>query len=333
MQRDGARWLRPVETLSMKVYVLGKARNITGWLEGCVAGLRLGGHSVRVGITRHPILSAGIEKRLMSAAFGPSLAERLGSSVARFRPDLVIGVLAYTLPVEVLAHIASLPGRPPLVGWVGDVFSPAERDLAEVFDLAAYTDTALLRRHRELGFRSPATYLPHAADPRLAQTPPSVRGSELVFVGTPSRRRRDLFGGVRAPLHLYGSGWRRADAPNHRVTARRVGRRSLGRLYASALAVVNAPNEENVLNGLNQRNFDPYVCGTAVITEDQPDLARCFEPGAEVFTYRTGEELDAVCRQVLASPEMALKVGVQGQRRVAAEHTYAHRLQAIVRAL
>ena len=317
----------------MKVYVLGKVQNITGWLEGCVAGLRLAGHSVRVGVTRRPAFPARMDELLMSPRLGNPLARRIARSVVDFDPDLIVGILAYTLPVDLLEPLASLPGRPPLVGWVGDVFSPADRHAADLFDVVAYTDTAMLQRHAELGFSARSIYLPHAADPRLASRSPPPRRPELGFIGTPTERRRALLRSVRAPIRIYGAGWRKADAPNHQVSARRVGRKHLGQIYGGALASLNAPNEDNVLHGLNQRNFDPYVCGTAVIAQDQPDLARCFEPDVEVLTYRSAEELDAVCARLLRSPEEATGIGARGRTRVARDHTYARRLSALVRAL
>jgi len=102
-------------------------------------------------------------------------------------------------------------------------------------------------------------------------------------------------------------------------------------LYASHLAALNVRNELNVLTGLNQRNFDPGLFGTAVVSDDQPDLGLCFEVGREVLSYRSVEELDAIYDRLLRNPKEARAIGEAGRRRVLGEHTYGHRIEALAK--
>jgi len=317
----------------MKVFLLGKIRNITGWLEGSALGLRLAGHEVRVGVTRDPALAASLDRVLLSKLVGRPRAMAVARAIRRFSPDLILAVLSYTIAPDLLEVISALPGRPPLVGWVGDVFGEGQRRSAELFDLIAYTDTAMVDLHRRLGFRTPCIFLPHAANPRLERMVVPVDEPErrMVFVANPTPYRRALINQVRTPLTLVGPGWASLAPTHHEVVARRASMDEVGRIYAGHFATLNIMNEANVLSGLNQRNFDPGLFGTAVVSDDQPDLGLCFEVGREVLSYRSVEELDAIYDRLLRNPKEARAIGEAGRRRVLGEHTYGHRIEALAK--
>ena len=113
--------------------------------------------------------------------------------------------------------------------------------------------------------------------------------------------------------------------------ARHIGIDELGAIYRSATAALNVRNEHNVLNGLNQRHFDPYLAATPVVSDDLADLNRCFDPGTEVLVYHDPGELNDLYARLRRDPGFATAIGAQGRRRVLAEHTYAHRLAALLR--
>ncbi|MGE0417939.1 MAG: glycosyltransferase, partial [Acetobacteraceae bacterium] len=84
-----------------------------------------------------------------------------------------------------------------------------------------------------------------------------------------------------------------------------------------------------VINGLNQRHFAPYILGTPVITDAQPDIPHCFEPGTEMLVYEDAANLNDLYAALRRDPARAAIVGEAGRRRVLAHHTYAHRLDTI----
>ncbi len=308
----------------MKVFVLGKLDSVTQWTENSFAGFRAAGHEVRLGVTRNPRVHRAIDRLLPRAA-------HIGRAIRAFRPDLIVAVAAYLAPLPILRHVAALPNRPPLVGWVGDLFAAADRGAAELFDAVAYTDTGLVALHRELDFGPPAVFLPHAAgamrDRGAADS--RVRETSMVFVANPTPHRLAIVGQVRTPLQLYGPRWLQRQRTHHWIDARRIAPRELGTIYASHLAVLNIRNERNVMNGLNQRHFDPYLSATPVVTDDQADLELCFELGREILAYRDAEELNDIYERLRREPGLATAIGEAGHRRVLAEHTYAHRLSAL----
>ncbi len=311
----------------MKIFLIGKTGSINHWLEDAVVAFRGDGHQVRLGVVRRAWLNAGLES---------AMAERLAASMAgtatRFAPDLILSIGGFHAPTPFLERLATLPGRPPLVGWVGDLFDGSARRAAELYDLVAYTDSALMARHGEIGFPSRAMFLPHAVNSGPAP-PPAERAHRMVFVANATPSRRAIVGFTTAPLSVFGPGWTVEATSGHDVHPGRVSHRRVAGLYAGHLASLNIRNEFNVLNGLNQRNFDPYVSATPVVTDDQADLERCFEPGKEVLVYRNADQLNGLYDRLLRDPAEAARIGEGGRRRVMAEHTLAHRLAALRAAL
>jgi spore maturation protein CgeB len=317
----------------MKIFVLGKLGSVVHWAEDSIAAFQAAGHDVRFGVTRNPRLSPAIERLLLARWTGAPRAAGLVRAIRRFSPDLILAIVPYHMPLAILEHVAGLPGRPPFLGWIGDSFSIESAPAAALFDAVAYTDSGLLAAHRQFGWPTPAIYLPHAANPRLDRgiADPRSRHRDMVFVANPTPHRLALVSQIRTPVRLFGAGWTRLPPTGHEIHARHVGIDELASLYRSPLAVLNVRNENNVLAGLNQRHFDPYLAATPVVSDDQADVARCFDPATEILVYRNADELNDIYARLQREPDRAAAIGANGRRRVLAEHTYQHRLAALVR--
>jgi spore maturation protein CgeB len=308
----------------MKIFLLGKGASVTHWLEDAAAAFAGEGHAVEMGLVRRPWLAAPLE-----AALAGPIAARLRRRIIRQEPDLILAVGAFHVPAPILEAIAGLPGRAPLIGWVGDRFEDGARSLAAHYEGVGYADSALLAQHRDSGFPGTAIYLPHAANPAGDWPHARTRERRMVFVGNPTPHRRAVAGALTTPITLHGPGWTVAEGAEHRIHPRRLAPQALRGVYGRHLAALNIRNERNVLSGLNQRNFDPLLAGAALITDDQPDLERCFDPGVEVFVWRDLDELNDLHARVLAAPDEAAALAARGRRRVMAEHTYGARLKTL----
>ncbi|PPQ31782.1 hypothetical protein CCS01_16305 [Rhodopila globiformis] len=224
-----------------------------------------------------------------------------------------------------------MPSRPPLIAWIGDVFTRQAAAVANPFDVIAYTDTGMLDLHRAYGFRARTAFVPIAATRAVRSSQErAFRIPDLAFVAAPRPNRRELLARVPHPVAIFGPGWQ--DAPelaHHRRDARRIGAHELADIYASHMAALNIRHGLVVINGLNQRHFAPYIQGTPVVSDTQPDLPLCFDPGTEMLVYRDGDELRELYAQLRHEPARARIIGLAGQRRVLAHHTYAHRLRTI----
>jgi spore maturation protein CgeB len=308
----------------MKIFLLGKGASITHWLEDAAAAFTAEGHGVTVGLVRRPWLAAPLEAGLV----GP-IAAALCRRIRRAAPDLILVIGGFHAPLEILHAVAALPGRPPMIGWVGDRFEAEALDLARTFDAVGYTDSGLLARHQALDFPSRAFYLPHAANPAGDWPSRARRAARMIFIANPTPHRRQVIRAIEPGVVLYGPGWTSAEGAQHQIHAHRAPPGALRGLYGGHLAALNIRNEANVLAGLNQRNFDPLLAGAALLTDDQPDLARCFEPGVEVLVWRTTDELKGAYERLLAHPQTAAALAARGRRRVLADHTYGARLKTL----
>jgi spore maturation protein CgeB len=311
----------------MRVLLFGKTRNVARLVEDPAEDLRLAGHDVSVFPYRASKLTKTLDPFLLSERWGVPLARLLQRRIDAFRPDLIVAFGPFHwLPPAVFGR---LRGRPPMVAWIGDLFGAEMADVAALFDVVAYTDTGMLARHREYGFGSQGTFLPLAAT-RGATAAAAKRSDRLAFVASATAHRRALLAAVTGPVALFGPDWPKApELAHHSRDGRRIDGRELAAIYASHLGALNIRHEHNVINGLNQRHFAPYVVGTPVVADAQGDIEQCFEPGREIFIYRDAAELNALQGELRADPERARRVGEAGQRLVLGRHTYAHRLAAM----
>lgn len=319
----------------MKVLLFGKTRNAFHLVEDVADDLRAAGHQVAVFAHRGRKLQKLLEPALLSPRLGVPLAVLMTQVVRRFAPDLVVALGPYHwLPPSVFERLAAMPGRPPIAAWVCDRFGAGAA--AAGFDVVAYTDSGFLDLHRQYRFRPASLFLPLAAPRPTAGAPsgPGRRVDRLAFVASATRARRALLTQLAEPVALFGPDWRHAPGLSHhpRIT-RRIATSELAGIYRSHLGVLNIRHEANVINGLNQRHFAPYMQATPVLSDPQPDLAHCFDPGSEILVYRDAEELNGLIAALRREPERARRIGEAGGRRVLAAHTYTHRITALARAV
>ena len=317
----------------MRFLLLGKIGGITRWVEDVADDLRLAGHSVKLVPTRNPRLSKSLERLLLSPAIGAPLAHHTVRAMRRFSPDLMLAIGALDQhPRELFLHLFHAKGRPPLVAWTGDTFDEAGARIADLFDIVAYTDSGFLDLHRRFACRSTPHFLPlgasraHGVDAAGLQQ----RRPHLAFVAGPTPNRRAVLAATRHTVAIFGPGWQdAAELTQHERHSHRVLAPELARIHAGHMGVLNIRHAAHVINGLNQRHFAPYVQGAPVVSDAQPDIPRCFDPGTEMLVFRDPDELDALQAELLRTPARARAIALAGQRRVLAEHTYSHRLATL----
>lgn len=76
----------------------------------------------------------------------------------------------------------------------------------------------------------------------------------------------------------------------------------------------------------NQRVFDVPAAGGFLLTDYSPQLAALFEPGVEVATYAGPDDVHEQCARFLHDAPARAAIVAAARRRIAAEHTFAHRL-------
>jgi len=102
----------------------------------------------------------------------------------------------------------------------------------------------------------------------------------------------------------------------------------LAPFYRNTLINLNSTSLQ-MKTAVNQRVFDCPAAGGFLITDAQGDLEELFDPATELVTYSSLDELEDEVAYYLRNPEARIPIIQQAQRRIAAHHTHAHRLQSL----
>jgi spore maturation protein CgeB len=173
----------------------------------------------------------------------------------------------------------------------------------------------------------PHTHFPVPPEPRFR--------ADLGFLGNrlPDRERRveEFFLRVAEMVPdktflLGGSGW--ADKPKS-DNVRYVGHvytRDHNAFNCTPTAVLNINRESMARYGFSPptRVFEAAGAGSCLITDAWVGIEMFLEPGKEVLVARNGEEVARHLSEL--TPERARELGTAAQKRIQAEHTYAHRV-------
>ncbi len=89
---------------------------------------------------------------------------------------------------------------------------------------------------------------------------------------------------------------------------------------------VNAESDMNRGEAGNMRLFETTGVGAFLLTEDQPNIRRYFEPGVEIETFRNHAELLEKIKFYLANPEKREAIARRGQERCLREYSMEKRV-------
>lgn len=246
------------------------------------------------------------------------------------RPQRVLLIKADTLGADFWTELRAM--KVPVMLWLYDDLARHDHTmefLREIGPVISYArqEAQLLADHGV-----DAHYLPNGYDPALVAPVNSVR-EEVVFVGSRYPNRVELMEYLHAqgvPVRTYGRQWSRHPAdrlrtwewarpqiPSHRDI-------SLRQAYAVQAQAAAAINIHGLQAGLAMRTFEvPGNGGLQLV--DRQDVAEFYEPGTEVLTFSSKEELAELCQRLITKPQWGAQIRAAGQRRSLAEHTFAHR--------
>jgi spore maturation protein CgeB len=250
-----------------------------------------------------------------------------------FRPDVV-----YMQDLNALGPegLRALRARSQLL--VGQIASepPPGKQLAP-FDLLLTSLPHFVSMFRAKGF--PSEYLRIGFDPRvLAHVQTTGQSEDAVFVGTLARtqhgRGNDLLdrAAQQAPIAFWGrnlDGWP-ADAAIRRRYRGEAWGLDMYRILAGAKIGLNRHIDVAGDYANNMRLYEATGVGTLLITDAKRNLAELFEPGEEVVTYSSEDELVKKIRHYLANDAERSRIARAGQERTLRDHTYADRMRELV---
>jgi spore maturation protein CgeB len=184
----------------------------------------------------------------------------------------------------------------------------------------------------------------NAVDPATHyRVPPEPRfRADLAFLGNrlPDREARTTEFFLRPaellPDHSFllgGAGWDDRVLPASVRYIGHVGTADHNALNSTADVVLNVTRDSMAAYGFSPptRVFEAAGAAACLITDAWPGIEAFLEPGREVLVAGTGEEVAA--HLASTGPDRRRAIGEAAQRRVLAEHSYAHRAVEVERVL
>ena len=266
------------------------------------------------------------------------LHDRLARAIATTAPAMVL-VLEGT-QVDA-ATVASLR-QGSHITWI-NWFSDARRGAADIAPLAAAYDAVFVAdgdtaTALEAPGYPPVYYLPAACDPSIHR-PMRARDrfrANVVFAGTATpHRERQLSELVEFGVAVWGPGWRRTKLRDY-CRGELLPHEDYIRAYAGASVAINVPCGEAAGcadPGASRRLFELAAIGVPQVVEEQPDLHRHFREGSEILVARGPAELRMLTAEALHDRSWAEQVASGARQRALAEHTYMHRMSALLQAV
>jgi spore maturation protein CgeB len=259
-------------------------------------------------------------------------------ALAGFRPDLVLVLLGnYTSPATV-RKIRAQTGA-PLACWCQDHMGTMGRQylIGAGFDYVFAKDQAMVDLFRRFTGLKEVHYLPEACNPAVhrtaAPTPGDIErfGCDITTAATLYYYRAEILQAlIDYDLRVWGPVPRFYDGPLRGLASgASIYTRDKAACFGAARIVVNTlfPLE---FGGLNARAFEVAGCGGFQLITHCEAVARHFEPGREIETFRDLAELRVKVDYFLAHDDERRAIAAAGQRRAHAEHTYRHRLQQML---
>jgi spore maturation protein CgeB len=332
----------------------GGSYPLTGYCARALAEL---GHAVTV-LDTSPFASAlgGIggftPKKAVQKAIGEAFANFLGTgvlaAVEHHDPDLVLGMAQAPLSGAVLRELGRR-GTVRAMWFVEDhrLFGYWKDVIAE-YDhfFTVQAGEFLAEASRSTAGR--VAYLPCAADPAVHRPFPLCAeervelGAPVSFLGAGYHNRRIAFRSLLdLGLKLWGTQWKGAGQLESAVQrgGARITTDDMVRIFNATDVNLNL-HSSTYVDGVdprgdfvNPRTFELAACGAFQLVDERALLPPLLRPGVEVATFRDAAELRPLVEHYLAHPDERAAMAAAGRARVLAEHTYRHRMEALLEAV
>lgn len=311
---------------------------IDSFVDNVAYTLRGMGHEVMTAerpFARHRGRVSRLVDELLSAAWPKRWSDAERWAVARtavWHPDVLL-CLTQSMKPEVLGELKRM-GVGVRIAWWGD--TPANMKgmglLTGEWDYIYIKDAAAVTKFKAVGLN--AELLHEAMNPAWHCPSGVAQGESVVVAGNYYGYRQVLVGRLldaRVPLELYGTPpprWgdpRIADCHSGQYLTREM----KSAVFEGALANLNSTALSEG-NSLNCRAFE--ICGAAglQLIEAKPAVADCFDPGSEVLTYDSVDQILHHLDRARSDRAWADRLRKAGNHRAMSHHTYTHRLRHLL---
>jgi spore maturation protein CgeB len=290
----------------------------------------LGHEAHEVVVDCEPLQAAWAREHGLEAATREQIFMR---QFAEFEPDVVYLQNLHVLSDETMAALRSAGVL--VAGQIASEAPPAER--LRMYDLLLTSFPHFVEEFRELGVA--AEYFRIGFDERvLDHVRAEPKQHEVVFVGALNRIRHRrgntmlVQAARKLPLEFWGydlRGWPPWSLLRRRYHGEAWGLEMFDVLASSRIALnrhIHAAREY----ANNMRLYEATGVGSLLITDEKTNLHELFEPGREVVTYASTDELVEQARHYLANEDARVAIAAAGQVRTLRDHTYAVRMRELV---
>jgi len=266
------------------------------------------------------------------------LHDRLARAIAGTTPALVLVLEGTQVDAAMVASLRHGSG-PSWVNW----FCDARRSAEDILPFAAAYDALFVADRTtvaalDVAGNPPVHYLPAGCDPSIHR-PMRARDrfrANVVFAGTATaHRERQLAELIEFGVAVWGPGWRRTKLRDY-CRGELLSHEDYIRAYAGASVAVNVACTDEAAQlrdpGASRRLFELAAIGVPQVVEDHADVQEHFREGSEILVARSSQELRTLTAEALHDRAWAEQVASGARQRALAEHTYMHRLTALLQA-
>src|SRR5262249_22583277 len=101
------------------------------------------------------------------------------------------------------------------------------------------------------------------------------------------------------------------------------------RVLAGSRLAINRHGDFTEGYACNMRLYEATGVGTMLLTDGRKGLGDLFEPGREVVSYTSSDDLAAKLRHYLTAHDELREIARAGHARTLSSHTYAHRMSQL----
>ena len=260
---------------------------------------------------------------------------QLVKAVKAFRPNIVLVLLGnYTTPatIQKVREVTNAP----IVCWCQDAMSNLGRQyiIGSKYDYTFSKDQTMVDLFRRYTSLKEVHYLPEACNPKIHHSITSTVddlarfGCEVTTVANVYYFRAEILQSLSDfDLRIWGNVPRFNNGAIRKFcTGKPLYLHEKVACLNSAKIVINSlhPTESD---GLNARAFEVAGCGGFQIITHSNAVARHFEPGKEIETFRDLHELRDKVRYYLEHEDKRRAIAEAGRQRAHSEHTYTKRMR------
>jgi spore maturation protein CgeB len=284
------------------------------------------------GVSSFNLVGAG---GLLSRLRRVGLHDRMARALRQTDPVIVLVLEGSQLPQPMVAELKRESGA-VWVNWFCDERRTRRSvgELAAAYDVVFVADSAVAETAETVGL-PPMRYLPPGCDPSVHR-PMRSRDqfrANVVFAGTATPHRERLLSElVEFGLAVWGPGWRKTKLRDY-CRGELLDHGDYIRAYAGASVAVNvqcSDERDGADPGCNRRLFELAAVGVPQVVEDRPDIHRHFREGSEILVARTTPDFKSLLSEALQDRAWSEQVAAGARQRALTEHTYMHRLAALL---